>query len=82
MNSLVALVLLGQIIGCTLSHHLPPQFDCNGEEAERLAKLSVDYINEHSLHGYRLVLNIIKDAHVLPRVSTMGGKIFLVSFTK
>lgn len=76
MNSLVALVLLGQIIGCTLSHHLSPQFDCNSEEAERLGKLSVNYINEHSLHGYKHVLNIIKDVHVMERVSTMGGKQF------
>ncbi|XP_034294775.1 alpha-2-HS-glycoprotein [Pantherophis guttatus] len=76
MNSLVALVLLGQIIGCTFSHHLLPQLDCNSEEAERLAKLAVDYINEHSLHGYIQALNIIKDAHVVPR-RPRGNIIFL-----
>ncbi|XP_013924692.1 PREDICTED: alpha-2-HS-glycoprotein [Thamnophis sirtalis] len=79
MNSLVALVLLGQIIGCTLSHHLVPQLDCNGEEAEKLGNLAVNYINEHIIHGYKQALNIIEDIHVLPRVSTMGGKSFLVT---
>ncbi|ETE57284.1 hypothetical protein L345_17003 [Ophiophagus hannah] len=67
MNSLVTLVLLGQIIGCTFSHHLLPQLDCNGEEAEKLAELAVQYINEHNLHGYKQALNVIKDVHVLPR---------------
>ncbi|XP_007434930.1 alpha-2-HS-glycoprotein [Python bivittatus] len=67
MNSLIALVLLGQILGCTLSHHLLPQSDCNSEEAEHYAEEGVHYINTHNLHGYKQTLNIIKDLHVLPR---------------
>uniref|UniRef100_A0A8C6XAV3 Cystatin fetuin-A-type domain-containing protein n=1 Tax=Naja naja TaxID=35670 RepID=A0A8C6XAV3_NAJNA len=58
MNFLVTLVLLGQIIGCT---SLSVEFDCNGEEAEELAKLAMQYINSHNLHGYKQTLNIIKD---------------------
>uniref|UniRef100_A0A8C6XRB1 Cystatin fetuin-A-type domain-containing protein n=1 Tax=Naja naja TaxID=35670 RepID=A0A8C6XRB1_NAJNA len=76
MNSLVTLVLLGQIIGCTFSHHLLPQLDCNGEEAENLAELAEQYINEHNLHGYKHTLNVIKDVHVLPR-RPHGKVIFL-----
>ncbi|KAM3835779.1 antihemorrhagic factor cHLP-B [Vipera latastei] len=67
MNSLVALLLLGQIIGCTFSHHLPSHGDCNGEDAKKWAHLAVHYINKHTLHGYKQDLNIIKDIHVLPR---------------
>ncbi|XP_026546136.1 antihemorrhagic factor cHLP-B-like, partial [Notechis scutatus] len=70
------LVLLGQIIGCTFSHHLFTQLDCNGEEAEKLAELAVHYINEHNLHGYKQALNVIKDVHVLPR-RPRGRVIFL-----
>ncbi|XP_032081637.1 antihemorrhagic factor cHLP-B-like isoform X3 [Thamnophis elegans] len=68
MNSLVALVLLGQIIGCTLSQHLEGwQFDCHDEEVEKLARVAVSYINEHSKHGYKQVVNQIKDAYALPQ---------------
>ncbi|XP_070609827.1 antihemorrhagic factor cHLP-B-like [Erythrolamprus reginae] len=76
MNSLVALVLLGQIIGCTLSHHFTPDFDCNGEEAEKLAHQAVDYINKHNLHGYKQTLNIIEGAVKLSR-RPHGEVIFL-----
>uniref|UniRef100_A0A8C6XSE9 Cystatin fetuin-A-type domain-containing protein n=1 Tax=Naja naja TaxID=35670 RepID=A0A8C6XSE9_NAJNA len=64
MNSLVTLVLLGQIIGCTFSVSLLRKFDCNGEEAEELAKVAVKFINEHNLHGYKQTLNIIKEIDV------------------
>nr|WAP48913.1 FETUA-1 [Crotalus scutulatus] len=67
MNSLVALVLLGQIIGCTFSHHLQSQVDCNGEDAEKWADMAVHYINEHNLHGYKYTTNVINEIHVLPR---------------
>ncbi|KAG8136227.1 putative Antihemorrhagic factor cHLP-B protein [Naja naja] len=59
MNFLVTLVLLGQIIGCTFGTTLSQEFDCNGEEAEKLAKLAVKYINDHNLHGYKQTLNEI-----------------------
>ncbi|KAL7991029.1 hypothetical protein Chor_014459 [Crotalus horridus] len=71
MNSLVALVLLGQIIGCTFSHHLQSQVDCNGEDAEKWADMAVHYINEHNLHGYKYTNNVINEIHVLPRA--VGG---------
>ncbi|XP_070609830.1 antihemorrhagic factor cHLP-B-like [Erythrolamprus reginae] len=67
MNSLVALVLLGQIIGCTLSYFVSPQLDCNGEAAKRYADLAVHYINDHNLHGYKQALNVIEDVHSRPR---------------
>ncbi|XP_015681073.1 antihemorrhagic factor HSF-like [Protobothrops mucrosquamatus] len=69
MNSLVALLLLGQIIGCTFSHHLPSHVpvDCNGEDAEKWADLAVNYINKHNLHGYKYAVNVIKEIFVLPR---------------
>ncbi|XP_070609825.1 antihemorrhagic factor cHLP-B-like [Erythrolamprus reginae] len=63
MNSLVALVLLGQFIGGTLSYFLYPQLDCNGEKAKELADLAVHYINDHNLHGYKVALNVIADVH-------------------
>ncbi|KAG8147546.1 putative Antihemorrhagic factor cHLP-B protein [Naja naja] len=65
MNFLVALGLLGQIIGCTFSTSLSEEFDCNGEEAEKLAKLAVKYINDHNLHGYKQTLNVIKEVDFL-----------------
>ncbi|KAM6443950.1 alpha-2-HS-glycoprotein [Liasis olivaceus] len=67
MNSLIALVLLGQILGCTLSHHLPLHADCNSEEAEHYAEEAVHYINAHILHGYKYRHNRIKDLTLLPR---------------
>uniref|UniRef100_A0A670Z472 Cystatin fetuin-A-type domain-containing protein n=1 Tax=Pseudonaja textilis TaxID=8673 RepID=A0A670Z472_PSETE len=71
MNSLVTLVLLGQIIGCTFSVLLIKEFDCNGEEAKKFGDLAVDYINQHNLHGYKQTLNVIKRVDFLaprPRV--------------
>nr|Q5KQS2.1 RecName: Full=Antihemorrhagic factor cHLP-B; AltName: Full=Chinese mamushi HSF-like protein B; Flags: Precursor [Gloydius brevicaudus]BAD88538.1 fetuin family protein precursor [Gloydius brevicaudus] len=76
MNSLVALVLLGQMIGSTLSHHLQSHVDCNGEDAEKWADMAVHYINEHNLHGYKQVFNVINEIHVLPR--RPRGKIIIL----
>ncbi|XP_063162444.1 alpha-2-HS-glycoprotein [Candoia aspera] len=69
MNSLIALVLLGQILGCTLSHHLDLPSDCNSKEAEQYAALVVDYINAHNVHGYKQALNVIKDIVIVKKLT-------------
>nr|WAP48923.1 FETUA-3 [Crotalus atrox] len=66
MNSLVALVLLGQIIGSTLSFQLAGNMDCNTKGTKDWADIGVRYINEHKLHGYKQALNIIKIFRLLP----------------
>ncbi|KAL7991028.1 hypothetical protein Chor_014458 [Crotalus horridus] len=66
MNSLVALMLLGQIIGSTLSFQLAANMDCNTKGTKDWADIGVRYINEHKLHGYKQDLNIIKIFRLLP----------------
>nr|WAP48914.1 FETUA-2 [Crotalus scutulatus] len=66
MNSLVALVLLGQIIGSTLSSQVRGDLECDDKEAKEWADMAVRYINEHKLHGYKQALNVIKNILVVP----------------
>ncbi|KAL7991026.1 hypothetical protein Chor_014456 [Crotalus horridus] len=66
MNSLVALVLLGQIIGSTLSSQVRGDLECDDKEAKEWADIAVRYINEHKLHGYKQALNVIKNILVVP----------------
>ncbi|KAM3835780.1 antihemorrhagic factor BJ46a-like [Vipera latastei] len=65
MNSLVALLLLGQVIGSTLSSQVRGDIDCNDKDAKHWADIAVRYINEHKLHGYKQDLNVIKNIHIL-----------------
>ncbi|XP_053168124.1 alpha-2-HS-glycoprotein [Hemicordylus capensis] len=73
MRSLVALVLLAQLFSCKATS--PPFFPplvhrivgCDDPETEEAAAVAVDYINSHSLHGYKYALNVIENVKVLPR---------------
>ncbi|XP_061493405.1 alpha-2-HS-glycoprotein [Rhineura floridana] len=82
MKFLVAVALLGQILGCIAVPVLPnpfsPQFPpCDGDPAtEHAAAVAVDHINNHNLHGYKYVLNRIEDVKVHPR-RPVGKVIFL-----
>nr|Q9DGI0.1 RecName: Full=Antihemorrhagic factor BJ46a; AltName: Full=Metalloproteinase inhibitor; Flags: Precursor [Bothrops jararaca]AAG09055.1 metalloproteinase inhibitor [Bothrops jararaca] len=66
MNSLVALVLLGQIIGSTLSSQVRGDLECDEKDAKEWTDTGVRYINEHKLHGYKYALNVIKNIVVVP----------------
>nr|Q5KQS4.1 RecName: Full=Antihemorrhagic factor cMSF; AltName: Full=Chinese mamushi serum factor; Flags: Precursor [Gloydius brevicaudus]BAD88536.1 antihemorrhagic factor precursor [Gloydius brevicaudus] len=66
MHFLVALVLLGQIIGSTLSSQVRGDLECNDREAKEWADQAVRYINEHKLHEYKQALNVIKNIVVVP----------------
>ncbi|XP_062987956.1 alpha-2-HS-glycoprotein [Elgaria multicarinata webbii] len=71
MKSLVALALLGQILGCIaqlVSLESPIQFpDCDSPEVEHVAAIAVDYINSKTVHGFKQVLNRIEKVKVLNR---------------
>ncbi|XP_042315093.1 alpha-2-HS-glycoprotein [Sceloporus undulatus] len=72
MKSLVALVLLGQILGSiTTSPPFPPLNTrlpaCDDPEVEHAAAFAVHHINTHTLHGYKIALNRIESVKVLPR---------------
>ncbi|KAJ7324720.1 hypothetical protein JRQ81_017740 [Phrynocephalus forsythii] len=72
MRSLLALVLLGQILGCLaipppLGAHLPQLLPCDLPEVEHAANIAVNHINTHTLHGYKYVLNVIEKAKMIPR---------------
>ncbi|KAH0624195.1 hypothetical protein JD844_007707 [Phrynosoma platyrhinos] len=80
MKSLVALVLLGQILGSiptpsplSVITRLP---NCDDPEVEHAAAIAVNHINSHALHGYKHVLNRIESVKVLPRRPS-GDIIFL-----
>ncbi|XP_003225747.1 alpha-2-HS-glycoprotein [Anolis carolinensis] len=81
MKSLIALVLLGQILASkATSEPFPPLVsslpDCDDPESEAAANFAVDHINSHSLHGYKYTLSRIENVKVLPRRPT--GKIYLL----
>nr|XP_020666225.1 alpha-2-HS-glycoprotein [Pogona vitticeps] len=72
MRSLIALVLLGQILGCTAVSPpfipLRPQLlPCDLPEVEHAAEIAVNHINTHTVHGYKYVLNRIEKAKMIPR---------------
>ncbi|XP_060623406.2 alpha-2-HS-glycoprotein [Anolis sagrei] len=81
MKSLIALVLLGQILASkATSEPFPPLIgrrpDCDDPEIENAAKIAMDHINSHTLHGYKHVFNRMENVKVLPRRPT-GEIIFL-----
>ncbi|XP_054838804.1 alpha-2-HS-glycoprotein [Eublepharis macularius] len=68
MKSLVALVLLAQLLSCKagLVPDIPPEvlphkhLACDDPETEAAAAVAVNYINNRLKHGYKLVLNRIE----------------------
>ncbi|XP_053168215.1 antihemorrhagic factor cHLP-B-like [Hemicordylus capensis] len=65
MRSLVTLVLLAQLFSFS-SPVLFRAFACDEHDTEVAAAVAVDYINSHSLHGYKYALNVIKNVRVFP----------------
>nr|XP_056706338.1 alpha-2-HS-glycoprotein [Euleptes europaea] len=68
MKSLVALVLLAQLLSCKAGLVLeaptevvsPKILGCDDPETEEAAAAAVDYINKHLKHGYKVALNRIE----------------------
>ncbi|NWX89193.1 FETUA protein, partial [Nothoprocta ornata] len=69
MKVLVALILLVQlpIHQAVPAAPPPPPLGCDDPEAEAAAALAVNYINDHSHHGYKFALNRIENVRVLPQ---------------
>jgi hypothetical protein len=73
MKSLVLLLCFAQLWGCQSA----PQgtglgfreLACDDPEAEQVALLAVDYLNNHLLQGFKQVLNQIDKVKVWSRVS-------------
>ncbi|XP_051006725.1 alpha-2-HS-glycoprotein [Acomys russatus] len=71
MKSLVLLLCLAQLWGCQSA----PQgtglgfreVPCDDQEAEQVALMAVDYLNQHLLHGFKHTLNQIDKAKVWSR---------------
>uniref|UniRef100_A0A8B9QFA9 Alpha 2-HS glycoprotein n=1 Tax=Apteryx owenii TaxID=8824 RepID=A0A8B9QFA9_APTOW len=51
----------------TCSSAPPPPLGCDDPESEAAAELAVNYINDHSHHGYKFALNRIENVRVLPQ---------------
>ncbi|XP_008936503.1 PREDICTED: alpha-2-HS-glycoprotein [Merops nubicus] len=69
MKALVALILLIQLPIHKAAPAAPPApLGCDDPEAEAAAEVAVSYINGHSHHGYKFVLNRIENIHVLPQL--------------
>uniref|UniRef100_A0A8C4IV97 Alpha 2-HS glycoprotein n=1 Tax=Dromaius novaehollandiae TaxID=8790 RepID=A0A8C4IV97_DRONO len=70
MKVLVALILLVQLpIHKAVPTAPPPPLGCDDPESEAAAELAVNYINDHSHHGYKFALNRIENVRVIPQVS-------------
>uniref|UniRef100_A0A8B9QGF9 Alpha 2-HS glycoprotein n=1 Tax=Apteryx owenii TaxID=8824 RepID=A0A8B9QGF9_APTOW len=70
MKVLVALILLVHLpIHKAVPAAPPPPLGCDDPESEAAAELAVNYINDHSHHGYKFALNRIENVRVLPQVS-------------
>lgn len=73
MKSLVLLLSLAQLWSCHLVAAVPllsyREPNCDDPEAEQVALLAVDHINNHLQQGYKHVLNRIDKVKVWPRVS-------------
>ncbi|NXC50444.1 FETUA protein, partial [Penelope pileata] len=68
MKALVALVLLVQLpIHRAAPAAPPPPVGCDDPETEAAAEFAVNYINDHSHHGYKFALNRIEQVRVLPQ---------------
>lgn len=70
MKALLALILLVQLpIHRAVPTAPPPPLGCDDPESEAAAEVAVNYINDHSHHGYKFALNRIEQVRVLPQVS-------------
>ncbi|XP_009991343.1 PREDICTED: alpha-2-HS-glycoprotein [Tauraco erythrolophus] len=68
MKALVALILLVQLpIHKAVPAATPAPLGCDDPESEAAAEVAVNYINDHSRHGYKFALNRIKNIRVLPQ---------------
>ncbi|NXP76340.1 FETUA protein, partial [Ramphastos sulfuratus] len=68
MKALVALILLVQLpIHKAVPAAPPAPLGCDDPESEAAAEAAVNYINGHSHHGYKFVLNRIENIRVLPQ---------------
>ncbi|XP_010223875.1 PREDICTED: alpha-2-HS-glycoprotein [Tinamus guttatus] len=69
MKVLVALILLVQlpIHKAVPAAPPPPPLRCDDPESEAAAEIAVNYINDHSHHGYKFALNRIENVRVLPQ---------------
>ncbi|NWI53023.1 FETUA protein, partial [Calyptomena viridis] len=68
MKALIALILLVQLpIHKAVPAAPPAPLGCDDPESEAAAEVAVNYINDHSHHGYKFALNTIKDIHVVPQ---------------
>ncbi|NXE53238.1 FETUA protein, partial [Casuarius casuarius] len=68
MKVLVALILLVQLpIHKAVPTAPPPPLGCDDPESEAAAELAVNYINDHSHHGYKFALNRIENVRVIPQ---------------
>ncbi|NXR15668.1 FETUA protein, partial [Semnornis frantzii] len=66
MKALVALILLVQLPIHKAAPAAPPApLGCDDPESEAAAEAAVNYINGHSHHGYKFVLNQIENIRVL-----------------
>uniref|UniRef100_A0A8C4IVJ1 Alpha 2-HS glycoprotein n=1 Tax=Dromaius novaehollandiae TaxID=8790 RepID=A0A8C4IVJ1_DRONO len=76
MKVLVALILLVQLpIHKAVPTAPPPPLGCDDPESEAAAELAVNYINDHSHHGYKFALNRIENVRVIPQ--KFGDILFL-----
>ncbi|XP_005235595.2 alpha-2-HS-glycoprotein [Falco biarmicus] len=68
MKALVALILLVQLpVHKAIPAAPPAPLGCDDPESEAAAEVAVSYINAHSHHGYKFVLNRIENIRVLPQ---------------
>ncbi|XP_075013384.1 alpha-2-HS-glycoprotein [Calonectris borealis] len=68
MKALVALILLVQLpIHKAVPAAPPAPLGCDDPESEAAAEVAVSYINGHSHHGYKFVLNRIENIRVIPQ---------------
>ncbi|NXC12321.1 FETUA protein, partial [Corythaeola cristata] len=66
MKALVALILLVQLpVHKAVPAATPAPLGCDDPESEAAAEVAVNYINDHSRHGYKFALNRIKNIRVL-----------------
>ncbi|NXK48156.1 FETUA protein, partial [Chauna torquata] len=68
MKALLALILLAQLPIHRAAPAAPPApLGCDDPETEAAAEVAVNYINDHSHHGYKFALNRIEQVRVLPQ---------------
>ncbi|NXJ94021.1 FETUA protein, partial [Corythaixoides concolor] len=68
MKALVALILLVQLpVHKAVPAATPAPLGCDDPESEAAAEAAVNYINDHSRHGYKFALNRIENIRVLPQ---------------